>query len=70
MGVVEDRERETAATTTTLWRTVTQAVSPTITGWIMASVALAAPFVIGGGLKILYDVLLYRMFRDVKPRDG
>jgi len=70
MGLVEDHEREAAATTTTLWRTVTQAVSPAVTGWIMASVALAAPFVIGGGLKIVYDVLLYRTFRDVKPRDG
>ena len=69
MGVVEDHEREAAATTTTLWRTVAQAVSPAVTGWIMASVALAAPFVIGGALKILYDVLLYRTFKDVKPRD-
>lgn len=70
MGLVEDHEREAAATTTTLWRTVAQAVSPAVTGWIMASVALAAPFVIGGGLKIVYDVLLYRTFRGVKPRDG
>ena len=70
MGVVADHEREAAATTTTLWRTVTQAVSPAVTGWIMASVALGAPFVIGGGLKILYDVLLYLTFKDVKPREG
>ena len=70
MGVVEDHEREAAATTTTLWRTVTQAVSPAVTGWIMASVALSAPFVIGGGLKILYDILLYLTFRNVKPREG
>jgi MFS family permease len=69
MGVVEDHEREAAATITTLWRTVSQAVSPAITGWIMSSVALAAPFVLGGGLKIVYDLLLYRMFRDVKPRE-
>jgi len=69
MGVVEDHERETAATTTTLWRTVTQALSPTLTGWIMSSVALAAPFVIGGALKILYDILLYATFKEIKPRD-
>jgi len=69
MGVVEDHERDAAATPTTLRRTVTQAISPTITGWIMASVALSAPFVIGGGLKILYDVLLYATFKEVKPRD-
>jgi MFS family permease len=69
MAVVEDHEREAAATTTTLWRTVAQAVSPTVTGWVMASVALAAPFVLGGGLKIVYDVLLWATFKDVKPRD-
>jgi MFS family permease len=69
MAVVEDHEREAAATTTTLWRTVAQAVSPTVTGWVMASVALAAPFVIGGGLKIVYDILLWATFKDVKPRE-
>jgi len=69
MAVVEDHEREAAATTTTLWRTVAQAVSPTVTGWVMASVALAAPFVLGGGLKIVYDLLLWVTFKDVKPRE-
>jgi MFS family permease len=69
MAVVEDHEREAAATTTTLWRTVAQAVSPTVTGWVMASVALAAPFVLGGGLKIVYDLALWATFKDVKPRE-
>jgi MFS family permease len=69
MGVVEDHEREYAATTTTLWRTITQALSPTLTGWIMATVALSAPFVIGGALKILYDLLLYTTFKHLKPTD-
>ena len=69
MAVVEDHEREAAATTTTLWRTVAQAVSPSVTGWVMASVALAAPFVLGGGLKIVYDLMLWITFKDVKPRE-
>jgi MFS family permease len=68
MAVVEDHEREAAATTTTLWRTVTQAVSPAITGWVMATISLAAPFVLGGALKIVYDLLLYATFKDVRPR--
>ena len=68
MGIVEDHERETAAAVTTLWRTVAQAVTPAVTGWVMQTVALSAPFVLGGGLKIVYDLLLYRMFRDVTPR--
>jgi MFS family permease len=69
MAVVEDHEREAAATITTLWRTVAQAISPTVTGWVMASVALGAPFVLGGGLKIVYDVMLWATFKDVKPRE-
>jgi MFS family permease len=69
MAVVEDREREAAATTTTLWRTVTQAISPAATGWVMASVALGAPFVLGGVLKMVYDVLLYVTFKDVEPKN-
>jgi MFS family permease len=69
MAVVEDREREAAATTTTLWRTVTQAISPAATGWVMASVALGAPFVLGGVLKIVYDVLLYATFKGVEPKN-
>jgi hypothetical protein len=66
MAVVLDHERETAASTTNLARTVAQAISPALTGWIMQSVAMGAPFVLGGGLKIVYDVLLYVMFRHVQ----
>jgi len=66
MAVVEDHEREAAASLTTLTRTVAQAVSPALTGWMMQALALGAPFVLGGGLKMLYDVLLYVTFKDVK----
>ena len=69
MAVVEDREREAAASTTNLARTLAQAVSPAVTGWVMQAVALSAPFVLGGGLKMVYDVLLYATFKDVKLRD-
>jgi MFS family permease len=68
MLVVEDREREHAASLTNLSRTVAQAVSPALTGWIMQSLSLAAPFVLGGGLKIIYDLLLYRVIRGAEPR--
>jgi MFS family permease len=70
MTVVPDRDREVAATTTTLWRTAAQALTPLGTGWIMQAVALTAPFVLGGGLKIVYDVLLWRAFKDLTPPEG
>jgi MFS family permease len=71
MAVVEDHEREDAAISTTLARTVTQAISPTLTGWVMSAVALSAPFVLGGGLKIVYDISIWLAFRKVPLRgDG
>ena len=69
MAVVEDDEREAAATVTNLARTVAQAITPALTGWVMQAVAIGAPFVLGGGLKIVYDVALYLTFRHVVLRD-
>ena len=69
MAVVEDREREAAASMTNLARTLAQAISPAVTGWVMQAIALSAPFVLGGGVKIVYDLLLYATFKDVKLRD-
>ena len=68
MAVVEDHEREAAAAVTNIARTAAQAVTPALTGWVMQAVALAAPFVAGGALKIAYDLLLYWTFKDVKLR--
>jgi MFS family permease len=70
MAVVEDREREAAASATTLARTVAQAVTPVLTGWTMHAVALGLPFVLGGGLKIVYDLLVWFAFRHVNLREG
>ena len=69
MAVVADHEREAAASLTNLARTVAQAITPAITGWVMQAVALSAPFVLGGGLKVVYDVLIWLTFRHVKLRD-
>jgi MFS family permease len=68
MLAVQDHEREGAASLTNVSRTLAQSVSPALTGWVMASVSLAAPFFLGGGLKILYDLLLYRAIRHIEPR--
>jgi MFS family permease len=70
MTIVPDHEREAAATTTTLWRTSAQAITPLMTGWIMQSLTLSTPFILGGILKILYDLLLWKTFKDLKPHDG
>ena len=41
--------------------------SPAIAGALFAAGLEAWPFVICGLLKILYDLALLRMFRDIKP---
>jgi len=68
MLAVEDQEREHAATLTNTTRTVAQSVSPAVTGWIMQTLSLSAPFILGGGLKIVYDLLLYITIRNVRTR--
>jgi MFS family permease len=67
MLVVRDDEREATATVTNAGRTVAQAVSPALTGYVMQAVSLSAPFVLGGVLKIVYDLLLYQTCRRVAP---
>jgi MFS family permease len=68
MAIVEDSEREAAASLTNLARTVAQAITPALSGWVMQAVALSAPFVLGGALKIAYDLLMFAAFRAVPLR--
>src|SRR5215831_15881956 len=68
MLAVEDHEREHAAAVTNLSRTLAQSVTPAATGWIMQGLSLTAPFFLGGGLKIVYDVLLYAVVRNVETK--
>jgi hypothetical protein len=49
-------------------RTVGAALSPLFAGPLYAMAALSSlPFLISGGLKIVYDLLLWRAFRKVRP---
>jgi MFS family permease len=67
VAVVREDERTTSAGITNISRNVTQAISPSLIGVLINSLSLAAPFVIGGALKVVYDVGLYLNFRNVKP---
>jgi len=67
MALVPAGERSAAAGVTGIARTVGASLSPMIAGPLYASVALASlPFLLAGGLKIVYDVLIWRTFRKVK----
>lgn len=69
MAVVEPDERSAAAGVTGIARSIGAALSPSITGYLLGVPALyAVPFFISGGLKIIYDLALWREFRSAKPR--
>jgi len=67
MGVVSENERIHAAVYTNTSRNISQAISPSITGIIIQTLSLSAPFVVGGVLKIVYDVGIFFSFRKIKP---
>jgi MFS family permease len=68
MAVVEPDERSAAAGVTGIARSMGAAVAPILAAPLYAVPGLASvPFVIGGGLKVAYDLLLYRDFRAVRP---
>lgn len=68
MAVVTPAERSAAAGVTGIARTVGSSVAPLLAGPLFAVPGLASvPFFVAGGLKIVYDLLLWRGFRKVKP---
>jgi MFS family permease len=70
MAVVAPDERSAAAGVTGIARSVGAAISPTFAGAFLSNpVLLGAPFFMAGGLKLIYDILLYRNFREIKQRE-
>jgi MFS family permease len=70
VAVVNENERTAAVGITNISRNITQAVSPSIAGYILQFASfLYAPFLLGGSLKIVYDIALYLNFRKIKPSD-
>ncbi len=67
VAVVNEDERVAAAGITNTSRNIAQAVSPSLAGAIIQSLSLSAPFVVGGLLKIVYDIGIYINFRKIKP---
>ena len=68
MAVVAPDERSAAAGITGIARTTGASLSPVVTGPLLANAALInMPFFLSGGIKIVYDLMLYRSFRAIKP---
>jgi MFS family permease len=66
-AVVRPGERTFAAGVTNLTRNTAWAVASSLAGVFMQHVAFSAPLLLGGGLKIIYDGLLWRAFRHLRP---
>lgn len=70
VAIVSEDERTAASGLTNVSRNIAQTISPSLFGYIFqSSLSLAAPFVLGGVIKIIYDLVLYFNFRNIKPKD-
>jgi hypothetical protein len=68
LAVVDPDERSAAAGVTGIARTLGASISPLIAAPMVGVAALAAvPFFLAGGLKIAYDLALYRLFSSAPP---
>jgi len=71
MAVVAPDERSAAAGITGVARTLGASLSPMIAGYLFAHASMIdVPFYLAGGLKIGYDLLLFRAFQATRPFIG
>jgi MFS family permease len=67
MAVVSPEERPAAASVTSVPRSLAAALSPLLSGYLLGISTFGIPLVIGGVLKGVYDLALWRMFRAIRP---
>ena len=60
-------ERAAAAGILSVSRNAGAALAPLLTGAILATPSLGLPFLLAGGLKVVYDLWIFAVFRHVKP---
>jgi len=67
MALVAPEERTAAASVTSLARSAGSASSPIISGLLLQGplLVLGLPFVLAGGIKVVYDLTLWAVFRRV-----
>jgi predicted MFS family arabinose efflux permease len=69
MAVVPPEERAAAASVTNVPRSLASALSPLLAGALLERSTFGWPLIVGGALKIAYDLLLLAQFRRVRPPD-
>ena len=68
MALVPPEERAAAASVTNVPRALAGGLAPLLAGAMLDASSFGWPLVVGGGLKILYDLLLFARFRGVEAR--
>jgi MFS family permease len=66
-ALVSPNERTLASGITNLARNLFWGIGSGVAGVMMQVLTFSAPLLVGGGAKVVYDVLLYRSFRRLKP---
>ena len=67
MAVVDPSERAAAAGVMSVARNIGAAIAPVFTGAVLAAPSLGLPFLLAGGLKIIYDLWIFALFRHIRP---
>ncbi|MCU0962571.1 MAG: MFS transporter [Pirellulaceae bacterium] len=68
MAVVSPDERSAASGVTSVARSIGASLSPMLSAALVGTAGLASmPFFLAGGIKVVYDLLLYRSFISVRP---
>ena|SRR5436190_16507883 len=70
VAMVDPDERVAASAYTNTARYAVRPFGPVAAGALMQHVALGAPYVVAGGIKIVYDLILYRLFRRAPVESG
>jgi hypothetical protein len=66
MALVPPGERSVMAASANLGRGIGRMPSSTATGFLWAGAYTVAPWLLGGGLKLLYNFAIYFSFRNVQ----
>jgi sugar phosphate permease len=69
MAVVHPEERAASADILSVSRNGGAAIAPLFTAPILVNLGLGLPFLLAGGLKIVYDLWIFAVFRNLRPAE-
>jgi len=70
VSVVPEADRTAASGITNSTRSFSQSASPFLAGYAIENLWVGSPFVFAGGIKVAYDLLLYRAFHKTRSSTG